>query len=102
MWGRLPRMLPARAFYSIIVAGVLLGLLAGAGGAWAFLQSQPPQPDRPRELMIPIAAMIAATFGGIAGVAAAVRLDLRQRGFRSQGAKPEPRRRTLGRSYSES
>lgn len=93
-------MLPARAFYSIIVAGVLLGLLAGAGGAWAFLQSQPPQPDRPRELMIPIAAMIAATFGGIAGVAAAVRLDLRQRGFRSQESGVREQNRNLGGEHS--
>jgi hypothetical protein len=74
--------LPARVFYGVIVAGVLLGAVAAGAGAWGYLASGAARPDARRiwadvadDLVIPVAVMMGGTFGGLAGVAAAVGLE---------------------------
>ena len=74
--------LSARAFYGLIVAGVVAGSLLASLGAWAYLREGSQNPEALRvwgdvaaDLVIPIAAMMGGTFGGLAGVAAAVLLD---------------------------
>lgn len=74
--------LSARAFYGVIAAGVVVGSLLAAVGAWAYLREGSRSPEALRvwgdvaaDLLIPIAAMMGGTFGGLAGVAAAVLLD---------------------------
>jgi len=81
-----PSNLFARRFYGVIVAGVLLGVLLSGMGAWAYLRAGG-HPDARRiwtdvadDLVIPVAAMMGGTFGGLAGVAAAVAMDRRERG----------------------
>lgn len=71
--------LPAGVFYGIIAAGVLLGVSAAGGGAWLYLHSGEARPEGRRiladianDLVVPIAAMMGGTFGGLAGFAAAV------------------------------
>lgn len=75
--------LPARTFYGVIVAGVALGVCLSGSAAWAYLQAGDRDPtsrriwgDVARDFVVPIAVMVGATFGGLAGFAAAVALDL--------------------------
>ncbi|MBX9584092.1 MAG: hypothetical protein K2X87_27650 [Gemmataceae bacterium] len=79
--------LPARTFYGVIVLGTLLGVAVAAGGAWAYLRSAADRPDArgvwadvADDLVVPLAGMMGGTFGGLAGVAAAVLLDRVRRG----------------------
>ena len=79
-------MIRARTFYGVIVAGVALGAAAAGGGAWAYVTSDAARPDGRRvladvaeEIVVPVAVMMGATFGGLAGVAAAVLLDRTKR-----------------------
>lgn len=85
--------LPARVFYGVIVAGVVLGVCLCGSAAWAYLQAGDRDPtarriwgDVARDFVVPIAVMMGGTFGGLAGVAAAVVLDYRarQRGVTSR------------------
>lgn len=76
--------LPARVFYGVIVAGVLLGIAVCAVAGWWYLNSGDAKPTGRRiwdadaeAFVIPICVMIGATFGGLAGVAAAVLWDRR-------------------------
>ncbi|MBA4065577.1 MAG: hypothetical protein C0501_18060 [Isosphaera sp.] len=74
--------LPARVFYGVIVAGVLLGSAAAAAGGWAYARDGEPEgrgvwADAAKGLVVPVAAMVGATFGGLAGVALAVALEKR-------------------------
>lgn len=78
--------LPARVFYTVIVAGVLFGVALSGSLAWAYLQAGDREPvgkriwaDIAGELVVFIAVMMGATFGGLAGAAAAVVLDVRSR-----------------------
>ncbi len=71
--------LPARAFYGIILAGVLLGVLAAGGAAWAYLTFGADRPDAKQiwgdvadTFVVPVAVMVGATFGGLGGVGLAV------------------------------
>lgn len=80
----IPR-LPARMFYGVIVAGVLLGITACAAAGWVYLRFGDVKPTGRRiwdadaaAFVIPICVMIGATFGGLAGVAAAVLWDRRR------------------------
>ena len=84
--------LPARAFYGLIAAGVIAGSLLAGLGAWAYLNegSRNPQAlriwgDVAADLVIPVAAMMGGTFGGLAGVAAAVALDRLKRNAANTG-----------------
>jgi hypothetical protein len=72
-------------FYGLIVAGVLLGSAAAAVGGWAYSRTGAPEGrgvsgDAAKGLVVPIAAMVGATFGGLAGVALAVVLERRWKG----------------------
>ena len=76
--------LPARVFYGVIVAGVLLGIALSSTAAWAYLEAGDREPtgrriwgDVAKEFVIPIAVMMGSTFGGIAGFAVAVVCDWR-------------------------
>jgi hypothetical protein len=80
-----PHRLAARAFYGIIIAGVLLGAAAAGGGAWVYAAGQDARPEGKRvladvagDVVVPVAAMMGGTFGGLAGVAMAVILDRRR------------------------
>ena len=75
--------LPARAFYGIILAGVLLGVLAAGGAAWAHLNFGADRPDARQiwgdvaeTFVVPVAVMVGATFGGLVGVGAAVLVSM--------------------------
>jgi hypothetical protein len=81
----LPR-LPARVFYGVILAGVLLGVAAFTVGGWLSLEHEPESGGEPvgrlwadlgRWLVIPVCAMMGATFGGLAGFAVAAVWDRR-------------------------
>ncbi|HEX4606566.1 MAG TPA: hypothetical protein VH092_00015 [Urbifossiella sp.] len=79
----MPR-LRARTFYGLIVAGVALGVGAAGGGAWAYVQREDARPEGRRvladvasQVVVPIAAMMGGTFGGLAGVATAILFDHR-------------------------
>ena len=68
--------LRARTYYAVIVAGVALGAAAAglsAGGATA--DGRRVLADVAGDLVVPVAVMMGGTFGGLAGVAAAVALD---------------------------
>ena len=74
--------LPARVFYGVILAGVLLGSLACGGGASLYLldggreaTGQAIRGDVARELVMAVAIMTGATFGGILGFAVAAMWD---------------------------
>lgn len=78
--------LPARTFYGVILAGVVLGVALAGGAAWVYLRSEAARPDARRiwadvagDLVVPVAVMMGGTFGGLGGVAAAVVLDRRRR-----------------------
>lgn len=78
----MPR-LPARAYYAVIAAGVVGGAAVAGGAGWVFVarggeaDGRRVLADVANELVVPLAAMMGATFGGLAGVAAAVALDRR-------------------------
>jgi hypothetical protein len=73
--------LSARAFYGVIAAGFLLG--AGLGAATTWLQLGPSSSRPPRDgfdaltggFAVLVSPFIGGTFGGLAGVAAAVAVD---------------------------
>ena len=76
--------LSARVFYGVIVAGVLLGIAGCVAAGWAYLLSGGRKPTGRRiwdadaeSFVIPICVMVGATFGGMAGVLAAVVWDRR-------------------------
>lgn len=79
-----PHRLSARAFYAVIAAGVLLGVVAAGAAAWAQQRPGLAPPGRriwadvADRFVVPVAAMMGGTFGGIAGFAAAVLLDRRR------------------------
>jgi hypothetical protein len=71
--------LPARAFYGIILTGFVLGIVLAAGSAWAYRAFGGRHPEGrgvydgiADDLVLPVAVMAGATFGGLAGFAAAV------------------------------
>jgi hypothetical protein len=77
----MPR-LRARTFYGVIAGGVVLGAAAAGGGAWAYVSRPDARPEGRRvladvadQIVVPVAVMMGGTFGGLAGVAAAVALD---------------------------
>lgn len=79
--------LPARTFYGVILAGWLGGVLLAAAGGLLYVRSGDARPagrrvldDVAADLVVPLAGMMGGTFGGLAGVAAAVRLDGRRSG----------------------
>jgi hypothetical protein len=79
--------LPARTFYGIILAGLLLGVGLATLSAWAYRQSGGRHAEGKRvltgiadELVLPVAVMAGATFGGLAGFAAAVLVERRRSG----------------------
>lgn len=68
------RNLPAAAFYGVILAGVTLGV---AGAALAAMGDYRPEgrriwADVGKSLVVPVAAMVGGTFGGLAGVVLAI------------------------------
>jgi TRAP-type C4-dicarboxylate transport system permease large subunit len=74
--------LPGRTFYGIIIAGLLLGVAAAAASAWAYRESGGRHAEGKRvlagvadELVLPVAVMAGATFGGLTGFAAAVLIE---------------------------
>ena len=78
---RNPR-LPARVFYGLIVAGVVLGALVCAAAGWASLEFGNTKPTGRRiwdgiadQFVVPVCVMVGATFGGLMGVAAAIACD---------------------------
>jgi hypothetical protein len=73
-------------FYGIILAGFLLGIGLAAGSAWASRSFGERHPEGhgvydgiADDLVLPVAVMSGATFGGLAGFAAAVVMDRRRR-----------------------
>lgn len=78
-------------FYGIILGGWLGGVLLAAAGGLAYVRSDAVGTGAARptgrrvlddvaaDLVVPLAGMMGGTFGGLAGVAAAVRLDRRRR-----------------------
>ena len=76
--------LPARTFYGVILAGLLLGVALAVGGALAYLHGDR-KPDARRiwgdvadALVVPVAVMVGGTFGALGGLAAAVAWDRRK------------------------
>jgi hypothetical protein len=76
--------LQAGAFYGIIAAGVLLGIVLCAAGGWVYLKAGDRTPTGRRiwdadagDFVIPVCVMVGATFGGLAGFLVAVVLDRR-------------------------
>src|SRR5271156_1600414 len=78
--------LSSRLFYGIILMGLWLGLFASCSGGWVYLQGDRKPSGRgiweesAGQFVIPICAIVGATFGGLAGVAAAVGLAVYRRG----------------------
>jgi hypothetical protein len=73
-------------FYGIIVAGVVLGAGLSAVAGWAYIEWSEGKPTGRRiwdgnaeHFVVPISVMMGATFGGLAGLAAAIGLDLSAR-----------------------
>jgi hypothetical protein len=71
-------------FYGLIVAGVLLGVAVSAAAGWVYLEFGDARPTGRRiwdadaaAFVIPVCVVVGATFGGLAGVLAAVLLDRR-------------------------
>jgi hypothetical protein len=92
-----PQLTP-RVFYSIIVAGVLLGAATCAAAGWAYLEYDDRKPTGRRiwdtdagSFVIPISVMVGATFGGLAGFALAVILERRQQKSADNSRGSEPR-----------
>ena len=74
--------LPARVFYGIIVAGIVLGIVLCALGGWAYLEAGDRKPTGRRAhrgsaevFVIPVCVIVGGTFGGLGGVAVAVTWD---------------------------
>ena len=72
--------LSAGAFYGLIAGGLALGAASAAGGAWAYLDGGRPRgrgvfDGAAAAFVLPVATMVGATFGGLAGVTAAVVLE---------------------------
>ncbi len=74
--------LPAWLFYGSIIAGLILGIAVCVLAGWSYLQVGDRKPTGRRiwdsnaeDFVIPICAMIGATFGGLAGVGAAIAWD---------------------------
>lgn len=89
--------LSIRTFYATIVAGVCLGAVVAGGAAWAYLRYGEARPngrqiwnDVADEFVVPVAVMMGGTFGGLAGVAAAVLLDRRGRTDTSDAPAKSP------------
>lgn len=77
--------LSARVFYGVIVAGLLLGIAVCTASGWAYLEYGERKPTGRRiwdsmaaEFVIPVCAIVGATFGGMLGVVAAVVWDSRR------------------------
>jgi hypothetical protein len=76
--------LPARVFYGVLLAGVLLGSCICGTAAWAYMEAGDREPtsriwsDNAMSLVVPIGVMIGATFGGITGFATAVIWETRR------------------------
>jgi hypothetical protein len=70
--------LPAKLYYGIILSGLLFGMFSCSLGGWLYLESDGKPTGRgiwdesASQFVIPICAIIGATFGGLAGVATAV------------------------------
>jgi hypothetical protein len=78
--------LRSRFFYGIILAAVGLGAVICAASGWTYLESNAGRPTGRRiwhgaaeQFVLPISAMIGATFGGLAGLAMAILIDSRLR-----------------------
>jgi hypothetical protein len=81
-----PGRLSARSYYGIIVSGVVLGVLICGMAGWGYAHSSDARPTGRRiwetdakDFVVPVCIMIGATFGGLAGVFAAIGLDQRRR-----------------------
>ena len=77
----------ARTFYGIILAGFALGIGLAAGSAWAYhtvggrhAEGRGVYDGIADALVLPVAVMAGATFGGLAGVAAAVVVERKRTG----------------------
>lgn len=72
-------------FYGIILSGLLLGMFASCLGGWLYLKGDSKPTGRgiwdesASAFVIPICAIIGATFGGLAGVGTAVGLTAYRR-----------------------
>jgi len=82
--------LPARLFFGVIIAGVVLGSLVCAAAGWWYLEFSGTRPTGRRvwdgvaeQFVVPICVMIGATFGGLLGLVTAIALDVRARRRRS-------------------
>jgi hypothetical protein len=70
--------LSARLFYGIILSGLLIGMYLSCLGGWLYLEGDAKPTGRgiweasASQFVLPICAIIGATFGGLIGVAAAV------------------------------
>jgi hypothetical protein len=70
--------LPARVFYGVLLAGVLLGSCVCGTAAWAYTAAGDREPtsrlwsDNAMSLVVPVGVMVGATFGGITAFAIAV------------------------------
>jgi len=71
--------LPARVFYGLVVASVLVGMIACAVGGGFYLVYGDTKPTGWRiwdgqadQFLFPVCIMIGATFGGLLGVAMAI------------------------------
>ena len=88
--------LPARVFYGVIVAGVLLGIAACAAAGWVYLEAGDRKPIGRRiwdgiaeDFVIPVCVVIGATFGGLAGFFLAVGLERRQQRSENRSQRSE-------------
>ncbi|MFO0797260.1 MAG: hypothetical protein U0804_07265 [Gemmataceae bacterium] len=70
--------LRARTFYAVIAAGVVFGAAAAGGAAYVAGARSDGRRVIGDVLVVPVAVMMGGTFGGLAGVAAAVALDRRR------------------------
>jgi hypothetical protein len=77
--------LSARAFYGVIVAGLVLGVAVCGAAGWAYLEYGDRRPTGRRiwdamaaEFVIPVCVIVGATFGGVMGFVAAVFWDSRR------------------------
>ena len=70
--------LPSWLYYGTIVSGLLIGMIVCCLGGWFYLlehhklSSRISWDDNASQFVIPVCAIVGATFGGIAGVAAAL------------------------------
>ena len=70
--------LSARLYYTIILSGLLIGTLMSCLGGWLYLKGDAKPIGRgiweesASQFVVPICAIVGATFGGLSGVVAAV------------------------------